>query len=274
VKVGGATVWRKNAEADHDSIAGRGYNFFDLLEFAQTVSVEELDFISSGIDMNKKFVEVGRRQPEGLRIGDVLMRQIDGKETLADLGLKIKSAVCAGVDARMGGLSLPVMASAGSGNLGIAATVPLAVVCDHLALGEERLLRATALANLFHIYVKERTGRLTAICGGVLVGMGVSAAIAWLLGGSREQIAGAVKNMAANMTGTICDGANYGCSFKVGAAAAEAYYSAVCALNGSIAASGTGIVSDDVDETIRNVIRLVTRMSALDPIILDMMNGQ
>ena len=57
-------------------------------------------------------------------------------------------------------------------------------------------------------------------------------------------------------------------------APAEAYYSAVCTLNGIIAASGTGIVSDDVDETIRNVIRVITRMRALDPIILDMMTGQ
>jgi len=285
IRVGGRVVWRKRAGADGRTMLKRGVAFFDLVDFAETCPLEQLDFVAEGIRMNRAFVEEGRRQPLGLRIGervrDILRAGGPGRAGravvadrehgfTADLGLKIREAVSSGVDARMGGLPLPVMSSAGSGNLGIAGTIPLAVVCGHYGLPDEKLIRAVALANLVHVYLKEETGRLTAICGGVLVGMGLSAAIAWLLGGTRGQIAGAVKNMAANVTGMICDGANSGCALKVGASAAEAWYAAVFALNGSLADSSVGIVSDDVDKTIRHVIRLVTQMSRLDADILNM----
>jgi L-cysteine desulfidase len=263
---------QKNSE--ENSMIKKGIKIKDIVQFIEKVSIDDLSFIADGLEMNQRFVKEGMVTPKGLKIGKVLSDQFRNISSSEDLGMRIRMMTATGVDARMGGSSLSVMSSAGSGNLGIGATVPLLAVADYYSLSKEKLIRGTALANLVHIYIKELTGKLTAGCGGVLVGMGTGAAIVWLLDGTVSQMEGAIKNVAANITGMICDGANYGCSLKVSTAAVESYYSAVLALKDCISTSLDGIVSDDIEQTIRNVALVYLEMTKLDPAILRMISGR
>ncbi|WP_240762891.1 serine dehydratase subunit alpha family protein [Paenibacillus thalictri] len=272
IAVDGQMIYTRPEEAD-ETLLSLGYKLEDLVCFAETVALEDIDFVHEGIETNKTFILEGLRQPRGLKISQAFAKLFPQYGASEDLGMKIKILTSAGVDARMGGCPLPVMSSAGSGNLGLGATVPLWVVSEQHGLPQETLQRGAALANLIHIYMKQLTGRLTSSCGSILVAMGTSPAIVWMLGGSLPQMAGATKNIAAGPTGIICDGANYGCSFKVSSTAVEAYYSALLALQGAIATSSDGIVSDDVDETIRHVAGVFTEMNRLDPVVLQMING-
>lgn len=271
IRENGRVVFQQDPqEQETDLLLHQGVKFQDLVQFIESIPVGELSFIEQGLEMNQQFVAEGMRNPKGLRIGRTLQDQF---ASVDDVGMKIRMQTAGGVDSRMGGSTLPVMSSAGSGNLGLGASIPLLVVVEHYAFSKEKLLRSTALANLIHVYAKELTGRLTSVCGGVLVAMGTSAAIVWLLDGNRQQMASAIGHVAANLTGMICDGANYGCSFKVSTSAAEAYYAAVLALNGKGGDPAVGIVAEDIDQTIRNVIDIFVDMNKVDPAIVQAMSG-
>ncbi len=269
IKKNGISIFQKE-QSTKDTLIEKGLTIQHMVEFIESVSVDELDFVSNGINTNETFVKEGIENPKGLKVGS-LLKEFCTDNIMNDVGMKIKSLTASGVDSRMGGSTLPVMSSVGSGNLGIGATMPMFVVADHFNIPRTKLLRATALANLIHIYVKEITGKLTSACGGVLVAMGTSAAIVWMMDGTVEQIEGAIKNIAANLTGMICDGANYGCTFKVSTAATESYYAAMLAMKDCIASSDVGIVSESVVQTIQNVADIYVKMNPLDPIVLDMM---
>lgn len=253
-----------------DTLYHRGIRFEDLFQFIEKVPREELDFVEKGLETNQAFLAEALDNPKGFQLGRSLHEQFRSVE---DVGMKIRMKTASAVDSRMGGSTLPVMSSAGSGNLGLGGSIPMLVVAEHHALPAEKLWRGTALANLIHLYLKEMTGRLTSVCGGVLVAMGTSAAIVWMLGGSRAQMAGAINHIAVNLTGMICDGANYGCAFKVSTSAAEAYYAAILAMNQCTAESAVGIVAPDVEQTIRNVIDIFVDMNKIDPTIVRAMSG-
>lgn len=253
-----------------DTLYHRGIRFEDLFQFIEKVPREELDFVEKGLETNQAFLAEALDNPKGFQLGRSLHEQFRSVE---DVGMKIRMKTASAVDSRMGGSTLPVMSSAGSGNLGLGGSIPMLVVAEHHALPEEKLWRGTALANLIHLYLKEMTGRLTSVCGGVLVAMGTSAAIVWMLGGSRAHMAGAINHIAVNLTGMICDGANYGCAFKVSTSAAEAYYAAILAMNQCTAESAVGIVVPDVEQTIRNVIDIFVDMNKIDPTIVRAMSG-
>lgn len=253
-----------------DTLHHRGIRFEDLFQFMETVPLEELDFVKQGLKTNVAFLTEAIENPKGFQLGRSLHEQFRSVE---DVGMKIRMKTASAVDSRMGGSTLPVMSSAGSGNLGLGGSIPLLVVAEHYGLSEEKLWRATALANLIHLYLKELTGRLTSVCGGVLVAMGTSAAIVWMLGGSRVQMTGAIHHIAVNLTGMICDGANYGCAFKVSTSAAEAYYAAILSMNQCTAESAVGIVAADFEQTIRNVIDIFVDMNKIDPTIVRAMSS-
>ena len=90
--------------------------------------------------------------------------------------------------ARMTGHPLPVMSCAGSGNHGLTAILPVVAVGEKKAVNEEKLIRGVALSLLITVYVKSYTGTLTPVCGcGVAAGVGASAGIVYIMGGSLEQ---------------------------------------------------------------------------------------
>ena len=193
-------------------------------------------------------------------------------DTLFSKILAYTSGAC---DARMSGAAVPVMSNSGSGNQGIAATVPVVVYGRECGASHEQMVRALALSHLTVIYIKQGLGRLSALCGCVVAATGSSCGITYLMGGGYDEISIAVKNMVANLTGMICDGAKPSCSLKLSSGVSTAVLSAMMAMEHRCTTSTEGIVDDDVDKTIRNLTNIGRNaMDETDKMILDIMTGK
>ena len=66
--------------------------------------------------------------------------------------LAMTAAAC---DARMDGAMIPVMSNSGSGNQGIAATLPVLSFAEDIECSEEQLIRALMLSHLMVIYINK-----------------------------------------------------------------------------------------------------------------------
>ena len=140
------------------------------------------------------------------------------------------------------------------------------------AKSEEELIRALVLSHLTVIYIKQSLGRLSALCGCVVAATGSSCGITYLMGGNYEQVTYAVKNMIANITGMICDGAKPSCALKLTSGVSTAVLSAILAMEGKCVTSVEGIIDDDVDRSIRNLTRIGSQgMNETDKLVLDIM---
>ena len=186
--------------------------------------------------------------------------------------LSYTSAAC---DARMAGAMIPVMSNSGSGNQGITATLPVVVYAEDNHKSEEELTRALVLSHLTVIYIKQSLGRLSALCGCVVAATGSSCGITYLMGGGYKQITYAVKNMIANITGMICDGAKPSCALKLTSGVSTAVLSAILAMEGKCVTSVEGIIDDDVDKSIRNLTRIGSQgMNETDKLVLEIMTNK
>ena len=136
---------------------------------------------------------------------------------------------------------MPVVINSGSGNQGSAATPPVGAYADETAADEEHTIRALVLSHLTVIYIKQSLGRLSALCGCVVAATGSSCGITYLMGGAYEQVAAAVKNMIANLTGMICDGGKIGCALKLATATNAALMCAYLAMSDVFLQSTDGI---------------------------------
>lgn len=226
----------------------------DLVGFAEEVPLGDVEFLLEGVQLNRAAAEAGLETGAGLGLGRALVKLAEEGKCSDGPILRAKTLAAAAADARMGGLPVPVMSSAGSGNHGITAILPVAVMAEYLGTGEEKLARALALSHLVTLYVKEFTGRLSPICGcAVAAGAGAAAAVAWLLGGGRETVGAAVENLIANLAGMLCDGGKNGCALKLSTAAGEAILAAELAVAGICVDWYDGIVGRSPEETIRNL---------------------
>jgi L-cysteine desulfidase len=173
----------------------------------------------------------------------------------------------------MGGVKLPAMSSAGSGNHGLTAILPIWAIRDFIECDEKTVIEAMALSHLVTAYVKAHTGRLSAICGcSVAAGAGASAGVAYLLGGNLAHIAGAIKNIIEDLAGVICDGAKAGCSLKLATAAGTAVQAALFSLQGVNVLHTDGIIGASPEQTMRNIGTLSTEgMIETDRTILKIM---
>ena len=186
--------------------------------------------------------------------------------------LSYTSAAC---DARMAGAMIPVMSNSGSGNQGISATLPVVVFAEENNKNEEELIRALMLSHLTVIYIKQSLGRLSALCGCVVAATGSSCGITWLMGGTYEQVAYAVQNMIANLTGMICDGAKPSCALKVTTGVSTAVLSAIMAMENRCVTSVEGIIDEDVDQSIRNLTKIGSKgMNETDKLVLEIMTSK
>lgn len=255
----GETIFIRDKRAEEpvpqdNSIDVTGYSLKDLIEAIETVPLEDIRFLQEGIEMNMLIAAKGLEIKPGKGLGIGLKQLMDRGLLSKDIANSARIAVAAACDARMAGVNFPVMSSMGSGNHGIEVIIPLAVVAQEINAPTERVLRALALSHLICAFVKQRTGKLTPICGcSIAAGVGVTAAITWLKGGSQIQIEGAIKNVIGNLTGMICDGAKGGCAFKLSTTAGEAVTAAHLALDGLTISCHDGIISFTVEETIRNL---------------------
>jgi L-cysteine desulfidase len=258
--------------------AGVGLSLRRVYDFATSVDTSELAFLLEGAQMNTAAAETSFAEQYGHGLGRLLrantltatpeMERLFGNT----LFTKIISYTCGACDARMSGAMVQVMSNSGSGNQGISCSIPVYLYAKENNCDEERTLRALALSNLTVIYIKQSLGRLSALCGCVVAATGSAAGITYLMGGNYEEITYAIKNMIANISGMICDGAKPGCALKVTSGVATAIFSAYLAMQHSYADSTEGIVEDDIDRTIRNLTRIGhDGMKVTDDLILDIM---
>ena len=257
---------------------GIGLNLRRVYDFAMEVDIHDITFLTDGAEMNTAAAETSFADQYGHGLGRLLrantltatpeMEKLFGNT----LFTKIISYTCGACDARMSGAMVQVMSNSGSGNQGISCSIPVYLYAKENGCSEERTLRALALSNLTVIYIKQSLGRLSALCGCVVAATGSAAGITYLMGGNYEEITYAIKNMIANISGMICDGAKPGCALKVTSGVATAIFSAYLAMQHSFADSTEGIVEDDIDRTIRNLTRIGhDGMKVTDDLILDIM---
>jgi len=243
-----------------------------VYDFAMQTPLDEIQFILESGQLNKTAAEQSFRSNFGHALGKTLVgkyeKQIMG-DSLLSKALSYTSAAC---DARMAGAMVPVMSNSGSGNQGITATLPVVIYAEETGQPEEKLTRALLLSNLVVIYIKQNLGRLSALCGCVIASTGSSCGITYLMGGGYSEITYAVKNMIANLTGMICDGAKPSCSLKVTSGVATAVFSAMMAMEGKFVSSVEGIIDEDVDQSIRNLTKIGSEgMTETDRMILQIM---
>ena len=269
---------RLEAKGDRLEAKGEALTLRRVYDFAMEVDTHELTFLLEGAQMNTAAAETSFADQYGHGLGRLLrantltatpeMEKLFGNT----LFTKIISYTCGACDARMSGAMVQVMSNSGSGNQGISCSIPVYLYAKENNCSEERTLRALALSNLTVIYIKQSLGRLSALCGCVVAATGSAAGITYLMGGNYEEITYAIKNMIANISGMICDGAKPGCALKVTSGVATAIFSAYLAMQHSYADSTEGIVEDDIDRTIRNLTRIGhDGMKVTDDLILDIM---
>jgi len=224
------------------------------------------------VKMNKELGQAGMKKA-GMGAGVAISKLIKEHKISDDIRSYAQMLSALAVDARLGGVQKPAMSISGSGAHGIIASMPLAAVAERMEIGEEKLARAIALTYLITIYIKEYSGRLSAFCGcAVAAGTGASAGIVYLLGGNDKQIEYAINNMAANITGMICDGGNFGCALKAISGAGAAVISALFAIENVVIPNGSGIVGKTVEETMMNMGKIASPgMVQTDDVILDIM---
>jgi len=230
-----------------------------VVEFASQTPLDEIRFILEGVKLNKAVSKEGMTGKYGLKTGMTIQTNITRKFIADDLVSHAMSLTAAASDARMDGCTLPVMSNSGSGNQGITTILPVVAVAQKTGSSEEKLIRALILSNLMAIYIKQYIGQLTALCGILTAATGAACGVCYLLGGNLDQIGGTIKNMAASITGMICDGAKQGCALKVSAGVSSAVYCALLAIEGSYATQTDGIIDEDVDQTIKNIGELATK---------------
>lgn len=246
-----------------------------IYDFVTQAPLEEIAFIEESGKMNMSAAETAFQSSYGHKVGKML--QNENKRTLVGDGTlaHVMAYTCSACDARMSGATISVMSNSGSGNQGIAATVPVAVYARDHQVDHETYVRALALSNLTAIYIKQSLGRLSALCGCIVASTGASCAITYMMGGSYEQICYAVKNMIANLTGMICDGAKPSCSLKLSSGVSTAMLSAMLAMQNASVTSVEGIIDEDVDRSIHNLTSIGREaMNETNRMVVDIMTSK
>ena len=244
-----------------------------VFEFATTTPIDDLRFILESAKMNKEVSQLAFKGNYGMNLGKSLLgggieQRMLGQNTMP----KIVIYTCAACDVRMSGAQVAVMSNSGSGNQGIAATMPIVVFAEDTQATESKLARALVMSHLTVIYIKQLLGRLSAHCGCVIAATGSACGITYLMGGGYEQVCYAVKNQIAALTGMVCDGAKPSCSLKLSSAVSCAFQAALLAMENITVSSTDGIIETDVDKSIRNLADIGRdAMLEVDNIILKIM---
>ena len=262
-------------QTEADAEADSWLTLSKVYEFATTAPVEEIEFIDEARRLNEAASDEALRGSYGHELGKTLSRPL-GRGIMGDsIFSHIISATACACAARMAGAKIPVMSNSGSGNQGICATLPVVVFARENHNTEEELLRALMLSHLTAIYIKQSLGKLSALCGCVVASTGSSCGITYLMGGTFDQISAAVKNMIANLTGMICDGAKPSCALKLASGVSTAVLSAMLAMQQKCVTSCEGIIDDDVDKSIHNLTHIgKDSMNETDKSVLEIMTSK
>ncbi len=249
--------------------------FRKVYDYATETPIEELSFILEAAKMNREASRLSKEDNYGHNVAKSLLSQKGMDLFGQNLHSQMLVDTASACDARMDGALIPVMSNSGSGNQGIAATLPVLTFADNSDVNEECLIRALILSHLTVIYIKQYLGRLSALCGCVVASTGSSCGITYLMGGTYDNIVFAAKNMIANITGMICDGAKPSCALKVASSVSTATLSALMAVDDKVVTAQEGIIDEDIDQTIRNLAKIgKVGMQETDKIVLDIMTSK
>ncbi|EGK01537.1 serine dehydratase subunit alpha family protein [Dysgonomonas gadei] len=262
----------ENGEVCKDEVT---LTFAKVYEFATTVPVDNIRFILQAAELNRKASKLSHEGNYGHNVAKTVTGTL-GKKIFGDSMLShMMSYTAAACDARMDGAMIPVMSNSGSGNQGITATLPVLTFAEDTNCTEDELVRALILSHLTVVYIKQKLGRLSALCGCVAAATGASCGITHLMGGDYNQVTFAVKNMVGNITGMICDGAKPSCALKISSGVSTAVLSAIMAMEHKVVSSLEGIVDDDVDKTIENLTSIgAVGMQETDKLVLKIMTSK
>lgn len=237
-----------------------------VYDYALNAPLEEISFIRDTVALNSAAAEEGLKG-YGLNTGRILMENAEG-----DIVHTVIARTVAASDARMDGCTLPVYSNSGSGNQGIACTLPVYEYGKAKGCSDEQVTRALILSHLTSIYIKRGIGRLSALCGIVNASIGVTTGITYLHGGNFDQICYAIKNMINTIAGMVCDGAKPSCALKMSTGLYSAFVSAELALHDKVVDVCDGLSEKDIDFSIRNLGRLGhDGMDQTDDVVLDIM---
>ena len=252
--------------------------FADVLKMADEMDGEDEDFIWEGVEMNDRIAAEGIKPVGGGSLQSsnfgLILRNDEKVGDFVPVALEIRTTASAAAEARMSGVQLPVMSSAGSGNHGITAIIPIAVLGRRAGKSRSEIAKAIAVSHLATSFVKRNLGRLSPVCGcSVAAGAGAAAGMTYLMGGTYDQICSAMSLLLSNIAGMLCDGAKESCALKVGSASSEAYCAMEWALEGQHLTVPQGVFGASIEETVANVGRVSREgMKTVDRVMIDILD--
>lgn len=247
-------------------------NVKDILTFANEVDIADVEeTLNRQIEFNTAIAKEGLTNNYGAKVGKNLLKYCDKN----DVRIRAKAMAAAGSDARMSGCALPVVINSGSGNQGMAVSLPVIEYAKEMGASREQLLRALTVANLIALHQKRYIGALSAFCGAVCAGTAAGTGIAYLYGAGYDEICCIITNTLGSVGGIVCDGAKPSCAAKIAASVEAAILSWDMSKNGDTFADGEGLVKDNVEHTIESVTRMGREgMKATNTEILNIMVGK
>ncbi len=245
-------------------------NVRDIYDFANEVNLDDVrEVLENQIKCNSAIAEEGLKNPWGAEVGRTIAEE---SSSLVD---RARAYAAAGSDARMNGCAMPVVINSGSGNQGITVSMPVLVYAMEYKIPEDKMLRALALSNLISLHEKRYIGSLSAYCGATSAATGAACGIAYMLGGSYEDVCGIITNTINTTGGMVCDGAKSSCASKIATAVGMALLAMNMSGKGRVFKPGEGLVEDNVEETIESVGRMGREgMKSTDVEILKIMLGK
>lgn len=247
-----------------------------FIEEIEHLPTEAKKSIRRAMEVNYRAFLKAEKHTRQKGYGSLFKRLVEQRGSTQDCINQAKMMVSTAIEARMVGLNIKVMTCAGSGNMGLVATLPLRAIAERFGQNREKLVRAAALAQLVATYVSEYSGKLSALCGCCTkAGVGLAAGVAYYLleeNNTREQkvkiIGSAINNLAGNITGMICDGAKSGCALKAATATGVGIESALLALMDVEIPLNEGIVDKNPMLTLRNIGKVSEGMVETDKKII------
>lgn len=243
----------------------------NIYDFAETCDLDDVrPLLDTQILYNTQISEEGLLGDYGANVGSTYLKFYGN-----DVRNRAIAKAAAGSDARMSGCELPVVINSGSGNQGITVSMPVLIYAREYKIPEDKMLRALALSNLISLHEKRYIGSLSAYCGATSAATGAACGIAYMLGGSYEDVCGIITNTINTTGGMVCDGAKSSCASKIATAVGMALLAMDMSGKGRVFKPGEGLVEDNVEETIESVGRMGREgMKSTDVEILKIMLGK
>jgi L-cysteine desulfidase len=249
----------------------KGLKIADLVDLAENIDEDDYAYLKQGIEMNLTVSQAGLHIKKVGYYLDDLMRK---GYLMDDVFGSSKKMTAAAADARMAGMSYPVMSSGGSGNQGVVAILVPYNVGNFFHIDEPTIIRSIALSHLLNSYIKCHTGDLCPICGcAIAAGVGAAAAIVYQQKGKdMGKIMLAVNNLISDLGGMLCDGAKGGCALKVVSSTDSAIRSAYMAINDHGITATEGFIGRTAEETIHNLANISDiGMAKVDDTMIEIM---